>query len=158
HDLGADEAEDALPAPADADTSWLREPGSALRYAKQRRLGQGSMGEVDLCKDGRIGRDVAMKTLSPQRADQAGAQQRFLREARVQGQLEHPAIVPVYDLGVDAGGDVFFTMKCLQGSTLAKILKGLAAGDPQITQGFPRRRLLTAFSAVCLAVDFAHSR
>jgi tRNA A-37 threonylcarbamoyl transferase component Bud32 len=130
----------------------------AGRYEARRALGKGAMGEVRLCRDTRIGRDVAMKVIAVKYQTSAQARARFVREARVQGQLEHPAIVPVYDLGVDEGGAAFFTMKCLRGQTLAEILRALAAGDAEMARQFTRRRLLGAFSAACLAVDFAHSR
>ena len=57
------------------------------------------MGEVLLCKDLRIGREVALKVIRAEHGARPDLRKRFLREARVQGQLEHPAIVPVYDLG-----------------------------------------------------------
>jgi serine/threonine-protein kinase len=128
------------------------------RYHLGRILGRGAMGEVILCRDARIGREVALKRMAGQYQGDGTARARFLREARVQGQLQHPAVVPVYDLDADEQGADFFTMKCLRGQTLAEILKTLAAGDPAAAQRFPLRRLLGAFSAACLAVDYAHSR
>jgi eukaryotic-like serine/threonine-protein kinase len=116
--------------------------GFAKRYRMLDLLGAGGMGEVQLCRDGHVGRDVAMKRV------RSGGEARFLREARVQGQLEHPSIVPVYDLGRDPSGRVFFTMKRVRGHTLKQIL-----ADGKQSQ----RKLLTAFSSVCLAVDFAHA-
>src|SRR5688500_410386 len=83
----------------------------ALRYGPGQPLGAGGMGEVKLCRDQRIGRDIAMKVARADRAQRPDLVARFVREARVQGQLEHPAVVPVYDLGVDAAGAVYFTMK-----------------------------------------------
>jgi eukaryotic-like serine/threonine-protein kinase len=132
--------------------------GSGDRYEATRQLGRGSMGEVRLCRDARIGRDVAMKVLLPGHRVDATLRARFLREARVQGQLEHPAIVPVYDLGLDDSGAPYFTMKRLRGLTLGEIIKGLREKNPEIVKHFGRRRLLTAFSSVCLTIDFAHSR
>ncbi|MDC0743324.1 serine/threonine-protein kinase [Polyangium mundeleinium] len=128
------------------------------RYVERRRLGRGAMGEVALCKDTRIGRDVARKVILPIYQSDPQVRARFLREARVQGQLEHPSIVPVYDLGVDIEGSIYFTMKCLRGLTLAQIVKGLRKKDPAIVEAYSRQKLLRAFSAACLAVDFAHSR
>jgi serine/threonine-protein kinase len=132
--------------------------GEAGRYEVRRLLGKGAMGEVMLCRDTRIGRDVAKKVIADKHRTDKHARARFLREARVQGQLEHPAIVPVHDLGVDEEGADYFTMKCLRGQTLAGVVKNLAAGDPQAIESYPLRRLLSAFSAACLAVDFAHAR
>ncbi len=130
----------------------------ARRYELRRILGTGAMGEVALCLDARIGREVALKRMTDKYRGDRTARARFLREARVQGQLEHPAVVPVYDLDVDEEGDEHFTMKCLRGKTLAEILQALQRGEAAAAQRFPLRRLLGAFSAACLAVDYAHSR
>lgn len=129
----------------------------ASRYELRRVLGAGGMGEVRLCRDRRIGREVALKVMRGHRKD-TDATARFIREARVQGQLEHPSVVPVYDLAVDADGAVYFTMKRVRGMTLDEILRGLARSDPEIVGKYSRRKLLTAFGSVCLAMDFAHSR
>jgi serine/threonine-protein kinase len=131
---------------------------AASRYEVRRLLGRGAMGEVVLCRDTRIGRDVARKSIAEKYRYDRTARARFLREARVQGQLEHPAIVPVYDLEIDDQGEASFTMKCLRGETLSEIVKAQAKGDAAMLEKYPLRRLLAAFSAACLAVDFAHSR
>jgi eukaryotic-like serine/threonine-protein kinase len=136
---------------------WI-EDADFDRYERKRPIGKGSMGEVHLCKDGRIGREVAMKVILPDHRADAQLRARFLREARVQGQLEHPSIVPVYDLGVNDNGGTYFTMKRLRGLTLAEILRRLQEGDAEVTRHFSRRKLLTTFSSVCLTIDFAHSR
>ncbi|MDI1479306.1 serine/threonine-protein kinase [Polyangium sp. y55x31] len=144
--------------PVDPARAALEGAAEALRYAPRKLLGRGGMGEVRLCKDDWIGREVAMKTLLPTHGRGKDARERFLREARVQGQLEHPSIVPVYDLGVREGGEVYFTMKCLRGHTLRQVLKDLAAGDERALATYTRHKLLGIFAAVCLAVDFAHAR
>ena len=129
------------------------------RYRVQRMLGEGGMGKVLLCGDEVIGRRVAMKVLKTEGAgpeERADSELRFLREARIQGQLEHPAVVPVYDLASDAHGGVFFTMKRVRGVTLSDILKLLRSGDPEAEAMYSLRRLLAAFGSVCLCVDFAH--
>jgi len=128
------------------------------RYAVKSLLGQGGMGEVHLTADGWIGRDVAMKIAHQGQAAQPHLRARFVREALVQGQLEHPSIVPVYDLGTRADGATFFTMKRVRGLTLAEIIHGLRRGDQAVVRAYSRRRLLTALSSVCLAISFAHSR
>ncbi|MGK4003147.1 serine/threonine-protein kinase [Sorangium sp. So ce1036] len=132
--------------------------GDGPRYEMRALLGVGGMGEVHFCRDRRIGRDVAMKVIRAEHQGDTTLRHRFIREARVQGQLEHPSIVPVYDLGVDAKGSAYFTMKRLRGLTLARILSELREGEPAALQSFSRRKLLTAFSSICLAVDFAHAR
>jgi serine/threonine-protein kinase len=118
------------------------------RYKLGTRLGAGGMGEVLLATDQQIGRDVALKRML---VSSAAAEARFLREARIQGRLEHPAIVPVHELGTDVDGRPFFVMKRVTGTTLADLLARDAVKDQ-------RQKLLRAFADVCLAVEFAHSR
>ncbi len=132
--------------------------GFAARYGDRRNLGKGGMGEVDARADKLIGRDVAMKVIHARFETDPDLVRRFLRESRVQGQLEHPSIVPVYELGLTPEGRAYFTMKRVQGRTLAAIVAGLRDGDAEIAAKYTSRRLLTAFSAICLAVDFAHAR
>jgi serine/threonine-protein kinase len=114
---------------------------AAERYRDPELLGRGGMGIVQRFQDAVIGREVAMKV------SVGASDPRFLREARIQAQLEHPSIVPVYDLGKAADGHPFFTMKRVRGRTLDELVPEL-----------PTRRLLAHFATVCLAVDFAHAR
>src|SRR5262249_54753115 len=109
------------------------------------------MGEVHLCRDARIGRRVALKRLRTQGGPGStpAARARFLREARIQAQLEHPSGVPVYDLGRTPRRREVFTMKRVRGRTLGQILRDAATS---------RRKLLAAFSSVCLAIHYAHAR
>ena len=80
------------------------------RYGEHAPLGKGGMGEVYLVRDQRIGRDVALKVNHPQRGRIEEDRRRFVREARVQGLLEHPSIVPVHDLGLSPEGQPYFVM------------------------------------------------
>jgi serine/threonine-protein kinase len=129
------------------------------RYRMGKPLGQGAMGEVVVTRDMRILRDVAMKRLHQAHHDERpDLRERFLREARVQGQLEHPSVVPVYDIGVDQAGREYFTMKRVRGRTLEEIIEGLRNSDPNYKNQYSRRKLLTAMSRICLAVAFAHER
>ncbi|HEU4538534.1 MAG TPA: serine/threonine-protein kinase [Polyangiaceae bacterium] len=132
--------------------------GFEARYELLGSLGEGGMGEVRLYRDRLVGREIALKALRPQAATAEGARGRFQREARVQGQLEHPALVPVYDLGVAPDGEAYFTMQRVRGRTLDEVVRRLAAGDADAAREYTRRRLLTALRSVCLAVDFAHRR
>ena len=124
----------------------------STRYELGELLGQGGMGEVLSARDRQIGREVAVKRI---RAASPTAEQlaRFVREALLQGRLEHPAVVPVHDLAVDAEGQPFFVMKRLNGVVMSDILSTAAVDDHS-----KRRRLLRAFADVCLAVEFAHSK
>jgi len=109
-------------------------------------IGKGGMGEVVAAGDRRIGRPVALKRMR----DAAPAPEevaRFLREAQIQARLDHPAIAPVYELGIDTAGRPYFTMKRLAGTTLRELI-----GEAELA------RLLRAFVEVCLAIELAHTR
>ncbi|MBA3501629.1 MAG: serine/threonine protein kinase [Deltaproteobacteria bacterium] len=108
-------------------------------------LGRGGMGEVMLATDSEIGRQVAIKRIRGDLGTMAEA--RFLREAQIQARLDHPAIVPVHQIGRDPDGRPFFTMKRVTGTTLESTIQN---ASPQ--------QLLRTFVDVCLAIDFAHSR
>lgn len=134
------------------------------RYEELRVFGAGGMGQILLVHDTHLGRDVALKTLLPDKfgiATRGGAPTaqlltvpiiaRFLQEARITGQLEHPSIVPVYELGYRADGTLYYTMKFVRGRTLADALeeaKTLA----------DRLALLNHFLDICFAIAYAHSR
>jgi serine/threonine-protein kinase len=138
---------------AAASDARLERPRAATaggRFQLGDPIGHGGMGEVIAARDTQLDRDVAIKRM---RATDPNDRQiaRFLREARVQGQLEHPAIPPVHELGRDGSGRPYFAMKKLAGVTLADVL---ARDDAR----FNRQRLLRAFAEVCLAVEFAHTR
>ncbi len=143
--------------PVDVDDTRLTLVDEADRYELRRTLGKGGMGKIDLVYDRRIGRELAVKQIRKDALEQAGVRTRFVREARVQGQLEHPAVVPVYDLGL-VSGVPYFTMRRILGLTLEEAIKLSAGNDPQAAEKFSRRRLLTAFVSLCLAIDYAHSR
>lgn len=128
------------------------------RYRYNKTLGVGGMGEVRLCFDQRVGRHVALKVMLADPSESPEALQRFLREARVQGQLEHPSVVPVYDLGVSPEGQVYFTMKRVRGITLEEAFAARLKDDQRARARFSRPRLLAAFAQLCLAIDFAHKR
>jgi serine/threonine-protein kinase len=128
------------------------------RYELRTKLGEGGMGEVLLCKDMRIGREVALKVIRAEHSARPDLRKRFLREVRVQGQLEHPSIVPVYDLGRDPQRKAYFTMKRVRGQTLEQILSALRRGDPEAERQHTRYKLLSAFATASLAVHFAHTR
>src|SRR5829696_3255774 len=95
------------------------------RYRLGRRIGKGGMGEVMAARDEQIARDVAVKRMRAANPSEKSIQ-RFLREAMVQGRLEHPAIVPVHEIGRDSDGLPYFVMKKLAGTSLAKLLEDRA--------------------------------
>jgi len=126
------------------------------RYQISDVLGRGGMGEVLSAKDDQIGRAVAIKRLRV-RDPKPEVLARFLREVRIQARLEHPAIVPVYELHAETE-QPFFVMKQLAGTTLADVIDRLAKRDDKAEKQFTQQRLLRAFVDVCLAVEFAHTR
>ncbi len=117
-------------------------------YALGEVIGKGGMGEVVNAHDRRIGRTVALKRLNAESPTEVDVT-RFLREARIQARLDHPAVVPVHELGRDERGRPYFTMKRLTGVTLREQLPTEAPGS---------QRMLRAFGEICLAVEFAHMR
>jgi eukaryotic-like serine/threonine-protein kinase len=127
-----------------------------VRYRIEGVLGRGGMGEVLSARDEQIGRSVAIKRLRIEHPSPE-VLARFLREVRIQGRLEHPAIVPVYELCNRDEGNPFFVMKQLAGTTLADLIPRLAAGEQAAHEQFSLHQLLRAFADVCLAIEFAHT-
>jgi serine/threonine-protein kinase len=139
-----------------AGTAAPKDASFGDRYERRSLLGVGGMGEVHLCRDTIIGRDVAIKRLRTDTTASARAWARFEREALVQARLEHPSIVPVYDVTLEDGRVVGFSMKRIRGRSLEEILTAMRSRAPRGEETFSRRQLLTSFARVCLAVDYAH--
>jgi tetratricopeptide (TPR) repeat protein len=114
-------------------------------------IGRGGMGIVYRARDEALGRDVAIKVLSDRYAADSPVAQRFAHEAQITGQLQHPGIPAVHQVGNLADGRPFLAMKLIKGSTLEDILK--QRPDPSADRG----RLLAIFEAVCQAVGYAHA-
>jgi len=137
----------------------LRALGVTLsgRIAMHRTLGEGGMGVVHLATQETLGRHVAVKTVKPGMSD-SDASVRILREALVTGLLEHPNIVPVHDVGIDASGSPVIVMKRIEGHAWSELM-----GDPEtVTKRFGASDALEwnlrTFASVCNAVHFAHAR
>jgi serine/threonine-protein kinase len=137
----------------------LRTPGdeASSRYTRTHLHAKGGMGQVWVARDKSLGREIALKELRTDQKDNAVILSRFLYEARITAQLEHPGIVPVYELG---GGPVpFYTMRFVKGRTLSAAARSyhqerLAGTADSLTLA----NLLNAFVGVCHAVAYAHSR
>ncbi|MFT6363426.1 MAG: serine/threonine protein kinase, partial [Planctomycetota bacterium] len=123
----------------------------AGKYIVHGELGRGGVGTVYRGRDQDLGRDVAMKFLHDKYKDEPQILHRFVEEAQIGGQLQHPGIVPVYDLGM-ANGKPFFSMKLVEGKTLAKKLaeRGSPTDD--------RRDFIAIFEDVCQTLAYAHAR
>jgi serine/threonine-protein kinase len=131
-------------------------PFQRERFEELRPLGQGGMGEVVLLKDHDIERMVALKRL-PEGSDMDRLL-RFVEEIRTVGQLDHPNIVPVHDVGIDQRGRYYFVMKHLQGETLESIIEKLRRGDrdAHAHYSFPKR--VQIFLGVLNALAYAHRK
>ncbi|MFT5459609.1 MAG: sulfatase activating formylglycine-generating enzyme [Myxococcota bacterium] len=130
------------------------------RYEREGLLGTGGMGEVWRVRDMELKRHVALKVIRPDLAD-GNWLARFVEEARIAAQLQHPGIVPVYDVGRLDDGRVWFTMKQVHGRTLEESLVALHRAETleiAAPGGLTRRRLLDAFLRVCETVAYAHAR
>jgi serine/threonine-protein kinase len=132
--------------------------GDGPRYRLGEELGKGGHGMVAVAYDGFLGRRVALKRLRKGREANAKDVARFLEEVQITGQIEHPNIVPVHDLGVLNGDEVFFTMKLVEGRNLEVVLKALKKGSLEARRTYTLFRLLRILQDVCQAVAFAHSR
>ena len=139
----------------DPKASAFQEELSRAARGKYRVLGEiarGGMGVVLRGHDLELGRDVAMKVVHADLANRPEVIERFVEEAQVGGQLQHPGIVPVYEIGLMADQRPYFTMKLIKGRTLAAMLSRRKAVDED------RLRFLTIFEAVCQTMAYAHSK
>lgn len=127
------------------------------RFDRVRTLGEGAMGQVDLARDNDIRRTVAVKRMHGDNAS-AAALLRFADEVRVVGQLEHPSIVPIYDVGRDEDGQVYLVMKHLEGETMESIIEQLRARDSSYLARFSVEYRVHLFLSVLDAIRYAHAR
>jgi serine/threonine-protein kinase len=127
-------------------------PEGRGNYKLLGEIARGGMGVVLRGHDTDLGRDVAMKVLSKDLAGRPEVVQRFVEEAQIGGQLQHPGVVPVYELGLMADDRPYFTMKLVKGRTLAALLADRKSLDED------RSRLLSIFESICQTVAYAHSK
>jgi len=127
----------------------------AVEPVDQGEIGTGGSSSVRRALDPRLCRQIAMKTLAPNLAQQPLAIERLVNEARLTARLEHPNIVPVHDLAINYGDRVYFTMRLVEGRTLSDMIDEL---DAQFDEAGRLHDLLQVFVKVCDAVAFAHNR
>jgi len=142
----------SLPSPLPAGA----EPTLPDRYRVLGDIGRGGMGRVLDVQDEELRRTVAVKVLIDAGRADAESLRRFVAEAQITAQLEHPGIVPLYDVGTTEEGFAFFVMRKVDGPSLATVLSGLRSGDPATRERWNDNRLLAAFVQVCHAVAYAH--
>lgn len=129
------------------------------RYRLEKIHAKGGVGRVWLARDQMLNRNVALKELRPERAGDANLATRFLQEARITGQLEHPGVIPVYELAQPENREPFYTMRFVKGRTLSQAARDFhrrCVGDTD--ESFGLLSLLNAFVRVCQTVAYAHSR
>jgi eukaryotic-like serine/threonine-protein kinase len=135
-------------------------PAAKERYSLVRLHASGGIGRVWLARDSYLGREVALKELRPERTGDPRLLARFLNEAEITGQLEHPGVVPVYELARrPEDGQPFYTMRFVKGWTLSDAIRDYhakAAADND--DSLELVGLLNAYVAVCNTIAYAHSR
>ncbi len=128
----------------------------ALRYEVTEEVGRGGCGVVSKAEDLQLNRSVVLKRIIDSYSTSDEVVQRFINEARITGQLEHPGIVPVYEVGLDADSLPFYAMKEVRGETLAAKIAALHEMPPGMDRQPQLRQLLSRFLSVCQTLAFAH--
>lgn len=138
------------------DSDWhAAEPGLPQvvgRFQIRGEIAQGGFGRVFRAEDPTLGREVAIKILRADRPGDRSLRQRLLEEGRFGGRLQHPAIVPVYEIGTTPTGEPYLAMKVVDGRDLATLLRERA------TPSHERARFVAIFEQVCQAIAYAHGR
>jgi serine/threonine-protein kinase len=151
---------------ADPDRTASYSVGTATsdgqRFRVLRPHARGGLGAVFVAVDTELHREVALKQILEEHADDPFSRERFIAEAEITGGLEHPGIVPVYGLGADAHGRPYYAMRFIKGDSLKVVIERFHA-DQTLRQDPGRRslelhKLLRRFTDVCNAIDYAHSR
>lgn len=132
--------------------------GEETKYIFDKEIGRGGMGVVVGIVDQDIRRKVAMKVLHPSERPDTSQIKRFVEEAQVTGQLEHPNIVPVHEIGIDEESNIYFTMKLVQGENLDHIISKIAEGDQGYQKKYSLGTLIQIFMKVCDGLGYAHSK
>ncbi|MEA2747716.1 MAG: eukaryotic-like serine/threonine-protein kinase [Myxococcales bacterium] len=140
--------------PLDAVLDEIRRPPSQ-RLDIESRAASGGMGVIDIAVDRALDRRIALKTLHGHLRASEDAVRMFVREARLTGLLDHPHIVPVYDIGERENDRLYFAMKLVEGQTLGDVIRALPRGPLDTATLYA---LLDIVTKVCDALAFAHSR
>ena len=132
-------------------------PEYAGRFRVLGEIARGGMGVVLRAHDPAIGRDVAIKIVLPEYRHDPSVLERFFAEARLAGQLQHPGVAPIYDLGQFPDGWPFFAMKLISGRTLAELLLEQRGPNPGRSSSSSLAKFLKYFEAICQTVGYAHT-
>ena len=146
-------------ATGDTDTLLPRAwKSGSLKYDELKPLSEGGTAKLFTTLDLNLQRNVAYKTLHKDLRDSEIETKRFLREARVTANIQHPGTVPLYELGRDREGQLFFTMKKVDGRDLREILFDLRQEVPEVMDKFPLPRLLDILIQVSQTIAYAHDQ
>ncbi|MEO1997207.1 MAG: serine/threonine-protein kinase, partial [Planctomycetaceae bacterium] len=150
---------DHLTTPANDDQRHSNVEPQLTHFRMVEKVAQGGMGRIWRAEDDDLRRQVAYKEMLPEVLNRPDLVERFVEEAQITGQLEHPGIVPVYELGRTSDGAPYYAMKLVHGISLDDAIKAyhaLPADSGELKLGFVK--LLRQFVAVCNAMGFAHMR
>ena len=142
--------------PAIGDAGSLKNAFS--RYTGFKALGKGGIGTVQSCIDPHLLRPVAVKSLQDKVSTKPVERTRIVREAQIMARIDHPNSIPVYELGTKEDGSLYFSMKKIDGQTLAEILTSLRYGDKATETSYPLSELVLLFVGICQAAAYAHSK
>lgn len=148
---------------ADPFATIVQGETSRGRFRILRAHAKGGLGQVFVALDQELHREVALKEILPQHADDLVGRERFVLEAEITGGLEHPGIVPVYALGQDTDGRPYYAMRFIKGDCLKQAIdeyhrQASAAGHDPGKRQIALRQLLGRFIDICNAIEYAHSR
>ncbi|MDR2391106.1 MAG: serine/threonine protein kinase [Planctomycetota bacterium] len=146
----------------DATPSVIAEPSEEInppaRYIIGRELGSGSIGQVIMARDQHLGREVAIKVLHEGEGLSRDIIARFVAEAQITAQLEHPSVVPVHEIGLMPGGMPYFSMKLVKGRSLDDIINLLRIGDRAALRTYNHLMRLRLFQRICQGMAYAHAK
>lgn len=128
------------------------------RYIIGQELGSGSVGQVIEARDQHLGRQVAIKILHDGEGLSRDGIARFVAEAQITAQLEHPSVVPVHEIGIMPGGMPYFSMKLVKGRSLEDVINHLRIGDKESRRTYNYLARLRLFQRICQGVAYAHAK
>ena len=156
--LGHLQARDASRGTGTVDWRSASPDYTGPRFRILRPHARGGLGEVFVAEDQELHREVALKEIQNQHADEPFSRTRFLMEAEITGGLEHPGIVPVYGLGSYGDGRPYYAMRFIRGDSLKEAIAQFHANAESKRDPLALRQLLRRFTDVCNAMAYAHSR
>ncbi len=127
------------------------------RYNLGEPVVEGRTSIIYSARDTTLGRDVAIKVLRPESQARGEHVLRFIREAQITSQLQHPGILTVYELGLNEEGRLFYTTRFVEGQSLGAVLDEMASGDPGAFEGRSLAGLLTAWQKCADAIAYANA-